>query len=114
MDTETGASTILMFVPPVNTFCNPVAEISPSVISIFVLPVKSQYTTSSTILMFVPPVNSFCNPVAEIIPYVISMFVLPTKSHEISLSTILIFVPSDDSSCLFPISDKRLFVPTKN
>ena len=60
---------------------NPVAEMTPLVISIFVLPIKSQDTTSSSTLIFVPPVNSFCNPVAEITPPVMSIFVLPVKSQ---------------------------------
>ena len=88
------AVSVLQFksVDVVISSCNPVVEITPSVMSIFVLPVKSQDTTSSTILIFVPAVNSFCNPVAEMTPSVISIFVLPVKSQDTTSSTILMFV----------------------
>ena len=59
---DTTSPTILIFVPPVNSFCNPVAEIIPPVMSILVLPTKSQDTSLSTMLIFVSSVNSSCFP----------------------------------------------------
>ena len=67
-------------------------EITPSVMSILILPTKSHDTTSLAMVIFVPPVNSFCNPVAEMTPSVISIFVLPVKSQDTTSSTILMFV----------------------
>ena len=44
------------------SFCNPVVDITPSVMSIFVLPDKSQDTSLSTMLIFVPAVKLSCFP----------------------------------------------------
>jgi hypothetical protein len=89
-------------------------EITPSVISILVLPTKSQDTSSFSMVMFVPPVIFCCNPAAEITPSVISILVLPTKSQDTSSFSMVIFVPLDSSFCLSPITVKRLASPTKN
>ena len=94
---------------------NPVVEITPPKISIFVPAVKPFDITLSTILILVPAYNSSCNPVVEITPPVMSTLVLPTKSHDIKLPTILIFVPAVKLSC-FPciVSSKSPIVGRVN
>ena len=71
------------FVPNSVVVANPVVEMTPSVMFIFVPAVKSQDISSPSMVIFAPVVNSFCNPVVEITPLVISIFVPAVKSQGI-------------------------------
>jgi hypothetical protein len=80
---------------------NPVVEMTPSVISIFVPAVNSQDISSPSMVIIAPVVNLFCNPVVEMTPSVMSIFVPAVKLQDTSSPPMVIFAHAVNPFC-FP------------